>query len=181
MSFGRTLDPRWKAALVSVVLFLAGAVAGVSADRMWLGRWPEAAQAAPLTAGALSRDLNLSPDEQARVRSVLDSLQVEVSRALEEGPDSLRGIARRGRLRLEDALPPDRRGEFRVWMQGHHARMMQEMGGGLMAPGGRMGPGMMRGRGGGRGGMMGPDSPSGGRGGMRGGGMLGSDSAGGIR
>jgi len=171
------LDPRWKATLVAVVLFLAGAVVGVTADRMWLGRWPEAAQAAPLTAEALSRDLNLDPDQQARVRSVLDSLQIEVSRALEEGPDSLRGIARRARLRLEGALPPDRRGAFRTWMQQHHTRMMREMGGGMMGPGGRRGPGMMRMRGG-RGGMVGPDSPSGARGGGMGRGMMGADTAG---
>ncbi len=195
MSTGRELDPRWKAALAAAVLFLAGAVAGVAGDRAWLGRWPSSAEAAPLTPDAMSRALDLDPGQRARVRSVLDSIRIEMSQALEQGPDSLRAVAQRGQERLRQALPPDRRGRFRTWMQWHHARMMQQMGGGMMGPrggrgpgagpGGGMGPGPMRRRG--PGGMMGTDSPTGGRGGMMGsdsftggrGGAMGSDSGGG--
>lgn len=199
MSTGRELDPRWKAALAAAVLFLAGAVAGVAGDRVWLGRWPSSAEAAPLTPDAMSRALDLDPGQRARVRSVLDSIRIEMSQALENGPDSLRTVAQRGQERLQQALPPDRREQFRTWIQWHHARMMQRMGGGMMGPrggrgpgmgpGGGMGPGPMR-RGpggmmgtdspmGGRGGMMGSDSGAGGRGGMMGGGATRADSAGG--
>ncbi|HZD80660.1 MAG TPA: hypothetical protein VE646_11565 [Actinomycetota bacterium] len=162
------MNPSRKAALATAVIFLVGAAAGMAADRVWLGLWPPRAEAASLTPEGLVRALDLDSTQRARVDAVLDSLQVEMTGAVTAGPDSLRSVARRGRQRLEDALPPDRRAPFRQWMQAHHARMMQYMGRGMMGPdsgagppmtpGGRMGPGMMRPDGGMGPGMMGPDS-----------------------
>lgn len=179
----RAMGPTWKAALASALLFLLGGVAGVAADRLWLGGVP-AAEAQPLTVAGLSAALDLDPAQGARVRSVLDSLQSEVSEAARAGVDSLRSVSLHGRRRLENALPPDRRAAFQAWMQRRHAQMMEEMGGGMrgrgrmMGPGGMRGgpqggPGRMRGRGGGRRGMMGPGTmqgPDSGRRGMMGGG-----------
>lgn len=179
----RTMSPTWKAGLASALVFLMGGVAGVAADRLWLGGVPEA-EAQPLTVAGLSAALDLDPAQGARVRSVLDSLQTDVSEAAQAGVDSLRSISLEGRRRLEDALPPDRRAAFQQWMRQRHAQMMEEMGGGMMGRGRMMGPGAMRGgprggpgrmrgRGGGRRGMMGPGAmqrPDSGRRGMTGGG-----------
>lgn len=155
---GLVLGPRSRAGLAAAALFLAGVVVGTAADRLWLGRAPSEAEAAPLTVRGLGRALDLDPAERARVGAVLDSLRGEVATAAEQSPESLRVVARRARGRLEEAIPADRREAFRVWMQGHHQRMMQRMGpmmrGGMpmhemMGPEGgpgteMMGPGMGR-------------------------------------
>lgn len=186
------IRPRTKAALATAVIFLLGVTAGVAGDRIWLGLRPPTTEAAALTSEAMAEALDLTPTQRTRVSRVLDTLRVEMTRAVATGgPDSLRSVARQARQRLEDALPPDRRGAFREWMETHHARMMEHMGGGMMGrPGmdpGRMGPdsaapGMMTpGRGMGPGtmdpgstnsGMMGPGQ-------MGPGMMMGRDSSGG--
>lgn len=184
------MNPKWQAALATTLIFLLGAVAGVAADRVWLGRAPAVAQAATLTPAGMEAALNLTPSQAARVRAVLDSLRGEVVQAAQAGPDSLRDVAQRARQRLEEALPMDRRASFQEWMQQHHARMMQQMGGGMMQGGAGMrpmGPGMMGSpAGGGR--MMGPpDStggakqPRGGMSGMMGPGMMGPGRKGSAR
>lgn len=193
------MSTQLKGALVAALLFLLGAVAGVAVDRVWLGRWPSEAQAAPLTVDAMADALDLDASQNGRVRRVLDSLRADLARAAQAGPDSLRDAAQRGRRRLEEALPPDRRPHFEAWMDEHHARMMQMMGSGMMHSsdsggmmrvpgetppdsGTMMGPGVIRtdtGRGGMmRPGMMGPDSGSDG---MMGSGMMRPDSGGGRR
>lgn len=140
-------DPRRKAALAAAVLFALGAMAGVAADRWWLGRRASELAAAPLTAEAMADVLDLDAGERARVTAVLDSLETSVARAALEGPASLQEAARGARQRLEQALPADRRGRFQSWMSGHHARMMKRMCGERATRGEpMMGPGMMPGR-----------------------------------
>lgn len=117
---------RWRAILAGLLLLLAGAALGVTVDRLWVdGSTPAAAE--PLTADALARSLELSPDERARVRAVLDSLRDEVAAAAAAGPDSLRAAARAARHRLHDALPPEHRPAFRRWIQHRHRQMMERM------------------------------------------------------
>lgn len=140
----RPMNPLGKAALASAVIFLLGAVAGGTMDRVLLARSPAVAAAATLTPEGMAQALNLDAAQGARVNSVLDSLSAEVSQAVQGGPDSLRDVARRARQRLENALPPDRRASFQTWMQQHHARMMEQMGGGIMGSGAGMTPGMMQ-------------------------------------
>lgn len=150
---GGTTPSRWKGALTALLLLVTGAVLGVAVDRLWLGAPPEA-EAAPLTVDAMARSLDLAPADRVRVRRLLDSLEVEVAEAARSGPDSLRSVARRARIRLEGALPPGARLEFRRWMQSQHRRMMERMhgpGAGPVRPDG-MGPMHRQG-----GGMMEPD------------------------
>lgn len=153
---------RWKAAAAAGLLLLAGAALGVTVDRLWVAGAGDA-RAAPLTADAMARSLELDPAARARVAAVLDSLRGEVAAAAAAGPDSLRAAARRARRRLHDVLPPDRRPAFRRWMQSRHREMMERMHpGGATGPGGRhmrmhrddSARGMMMGPGGGPGGMM---------------------------
>ncbi len=146
----------WKGIFAAALLFVLGVVTGVGADRIWLGQREVRTGPGPLTPAALSEALGLNPSETDRVESVLDSLQVQVSEAFQAGPDSLRSVALRARARLEEALPPNRRAHFQEWMQEHHNRMMQEMGGGTMRGRGGRG-GMMRGM------MQSPDTGRGGR------------------
>lgn len=157
---------RWKAGLTALLLLAAGVVLGITVDRLWLTGAPEA-EAAELTVAAMARSLDLAPADRARVQRLLDSLEVEVAEAAGSGPDSLRSVARRARARLEGALPPAARPEFRRWMQGQHRRMMERMHGPGAAPmhPDMMGPTHRDGMGPrhreGRGGMMRPDTPRG--------------------
>lgn len=121
----RTEGNRWTAALTAAFLLVTGAVLGIAIDRLWL-RPPEPG-GPPLTAEAMAESLELTSSEEARVRRVLDSLEVTISGAAGAGPDSLHAAAHRARMRLEKALPPRARPEFRRWMERHHRRMMEEM------------------------------------------------------
>jgi hypothetical protein len=120
---------RGKAAAAAALLLLAGGLSGVLVDRLWL--LPEA-EAMPLTTQAMASRLNLNPSEEARIRALLDSMHAEVTAAAQHGPDSLRMAARSAHRRLEAALPPEARPEFRIWMQDQHRQMMGRMGGGRM-------------------------------------------------
>lgn len=124
----RTEGNRWTVALTAAFLLVTGAVLGIAIDRLWL-RPPEPG-GAPLTAEAMAESLELTSSEEARVRRVLDSLEVTISEAAGAGSDSLHAAAHRARMRLEQALPPRARPEFRRWMERHHRRMMEEMHGG---------------------------------------------------
>lgn len=134
------MDPRWKAGLVAFVIFALGVGAGVSADRLWLGR-TAAAGPPPITVASMAEALRLDAPERARMRALVDSLQPDIARAAAQGPDSLRTATMHARQRIEDALPPDRRADFLRWLDARHARMMEHMRG-MMRRG--MGPGMMR-------------------------------------
>ncbi len=113
----RFSDPRWKAALATAAVFALGVIVGIAIDRLGTGRAPERAAAAPLTVEALAEALDLESDDRARVREVVDSLENAIARASAEGPASLRAAAQEARQQLEAALPADRRGRFRSWME----------------------------------------------------------------
>jgi hypothetical protein len=111
-----------------VLLLLTGAALGVLVDRLWLQ--VPVADAMPLTADALAEYLGLGPTEEAHVRSLLDSMHAEVTAATAAGPEALAAAARNAHQRIEAALPPDARPEFRTWVEGHHRQMMERMQGG---------------------------------------------------
>lgn len=141
----RSNGTRWRAAGAAALFLLAGIALGVVADRLLL--LPRAAEAQPLTAEAMVSHLELDATQETHLRALLDSLHAEMMAVVERHPDSLPAAARRAHLRIESALPPEARDEFRAWMQGHHHQMMGrirgDMGGGYM-PGGNMRGGHMR-------------------------------------
>ncbi len=114
---------RGKAAAAAALLLLTGGLLGVVVDRLWL--LPRGVEAMPLTAQAMAARLDLSPSDETRIRALLDSMHAEVTAAAQHGPDSLLTMARRAHLRLEAALPPDARPEFRAWLQDHHHQMIE--------------------------------------------------------
>jgi hypothetical protein len=118
---------RGKAAAVAVLLLLAGGAAGVIVDRVWL--LPRAAGTFPLTAHAMAARLELGPVEEARIRTLLDSIHTDVTAAADHGPDSLRHTAQNAHLRIEAALPPEARPAFRSWMHDHHRQLMERLDG----------------------------------------------------
>lgn len=118
---------RRKAAATAALLLFAGALLGVAVDRLWLRPGP--AQATLLTTHGLASRLNLDSAEEARIRSLLDSIHADVSASAQHGPDSLRSTAQRAHARLESALPPRARSEFREWMHEQHREMMGRMDG----------------------------------------------------
>ncbi|MGH7477661.1 MAG: hypothetical protein ACRELD_15450 [Longimicrobiales bacterium] len=129
---------RWRAAGTAALLLVAGGVMGVVADRVWLR--PPQAHGMPLTAEAMSARLGLSSAEAAHVRALLDSLRADFRGVVQQNPDSLQTAVRNAHLRIEAALPPAARPEFRAWMQEHHQQMMDRM------HGRPMDHGMMNGR-----------------------------------
>lgn len=118
---------RRKAAAAAVLLLLAGGLLGVLVDRLWLV--PREAEAAPLTAHAMATRLDLNAAEEARIRALLDTLHSEMTAAAQQGPDSLHSASRNAHQRIEAALPPDARVEFRAWLREHHRQMMERMDG----------------------------------------------------
>lgn len=116
---------RWRAAGTAALLLVTGGVMGVLADRIWLS--PPELRATPLTAEAMAARLGLASAEEAHVRALLDSLHAEILTVVEQGPDSLRMAVRNAQHRIEAALPPDVRPEFRAWMREHHDRMNRRM------------------------------------------------------
>ena len=133
---------RRMAGIAAGLLIALGVVLGITLDRTLFGRAPVAA-ATPLTLDAMAQDLDLDSVVRARVQQRLDSLDVTVSRAAEQGADSLRAAAQRARQELENVLPDSRRPQFRAWMNQHRNQMMMMMRGGRMhgGNGGMMGPG----------------------------------------
>lgn len=113
---------RWRAAGTAALLLLTGAVTGVLVDRFWLSQ--RGTHAAPLTAEAMAARLDLSSAEKAHVSALLDSLHADI---LHHSPDSLGPAVRNAQLRIEAALRPDARAEFRAWMQEHHQQLRGRM------------------------------------------------------
>jgi hypothetical protein len=115
---------RGKAGMTAVLLLLAGMLGGIAVDRLWL--MPAVASPVPaLTPDAMLAHLDLDPAAAARIRALLDSMHGDITAAAEQGADSLRGAARHAHARLEAALPPHARDEFRAWMNAHHRQMME--------------------------------------------------------
>jgi hypothetical protein len=114
---------RWRAAATAAFLLVAGGVVGVLVDRHWLS--PPALEANPLTADAMAARLGLSSAEAAHVRALLDSLHADIHAAVRHGPDSLQAAIRNAQQRIEEALPPEARPEFRAWIQEQHEHTME--------------------------------------------------------
>lgn len=118
----RSRPTRARTAAAAALLLLAGGLAGVAADRLWL--LPAAPHVSPLTVAALVERLDLDGPEEARIRALIDSLHAEVATAARAGPDSLAAAARSAHRRIEGALPADARPAFRAWVRDHHGHAM---------------------------------------------------------
>jgi hypothetical protein len=136
-----TAGPRRTAGIAAALLVILGCIVGITIDRTLLSRAPAASAISPLTLDAMVRELDLDTLAQERVRQRLESLEATVTRAAEQGTDSLLAAARMARRELEEVLPHDRRGQFRHWMEQHRSQMMERMRGGMMR--GMGGRGMM--------------------------------------
>ena len=128
---------RARAAGTALLLLLAGAVIGIVVDRAWIS--PSPAEGMALTPDAMSEHLGLTPAEEARLVSLLDSLHVEVMAAAADGPEALRAATDAAHRRIAASLRPEARPAFHAWMQERREHMM-----GRMQPG-AMHQGMMRG------------------------------------
>lgn len=118
----RTRPTRAGTAAAAALLVLAGALAGIAVDRLWI--LPAEAPDSPLTVDALVERLDLDGPEEARIRALIDSLHADVTTAARAGPDSLAAAARSAHRRIEGALPADARPAFRAWVRDHHGHAM---------------------------------------------------------
>ena len=117
--------PRWRAATAATLLVLSGAILGILVDRHWIS--PPESQAAPLTAETMAEDLRLTEAQEAALRMLLDSLHTEIATAAAQGADSLQAATDRAHHRIAESLPPESRGAFHAWMQGHHEGAMRRI------------------------------------------------------
>jgi len=118
----RTPRAHARTAAAAALLVLAGGLAGIAVDRLWI--LPSEAPASPLTVDALVERLGLDGPEEAEIRALMDSLHAEVVTAARAGPDSLAAAARSAHRRIEGALPADARPAFRAWVRDHHGHAM---------------------------------------------------------
>ncbi|MEQ1858050.1 MAG: hypothetical protein ABL963_16465 [Longimicrobiales bacterium] len=123
---------RTRATATALLLIVAGAALGIVVDRLWLSA---PADEMSLTAGAMADQLGLTPEDEARLVVLLDSLHTEVTAAAAAGPDALRRATDAAHMRIAASLPPESRSAFHGWMQEHHEHMMQQMGMGSMMHG----------------------------------------------
>ena len=121
---------RWRAAGTALLLLVAGAVLGIMADRHLLSR-PDTHEM-PLTAEALVARLDLTVAEEARLRTVLDSLHADMAGVVQQGPDAMGAVARDAHRRIEAALPARVLPAFRDWIREHHDEAMRRMHGTLL-------------------------------------------------
>jgi hypothetical protein len=122
---GQGEEVKTKAVLAAAFLLIIGALGGVVIDRMVI--IPHQQHARHLTVDALAAQLQLEPDVERRVRALVDSMFIEVANAAQHGPDSLRATARYAHERIEAALPPHARAQFRQWVNDHHDDLMSSM------------------------------------------------------
>ncbi len=120
-----TRQARLRAAGTMAFLLVVGAMLGIAVDRIWL--MPTPMEANPLTAGAMSERLGLSPEEEAELDSLLDSLHGVIAEAAGEGPEALRAATEAAHRRIAETLPPESRMLFHSWMQEHRNHMMHRM------------------------------------------------------
>lgn len=116
---------RARAAWTAFLLLLTGLALGIVVDRVLLT--PAPADASPLTVESLADRIDLSPEDAARLRVLLDSLHGEVMAAAAEGPEALRAATEAAHGRIEASLPPGTRPAFRSWLQEHREHMMRRM------------------------------------------------------
>ncbi len=119
-----------RAATTAVLLLLTGVALGIVLDRVWLS--PSAVEGMSLTASSMAERLSLTPDEEARLTALLDSLHVEVTAAAADGPEALRIATDEAHRLIAASLPPESRTAFHQWMQEHHEHMMRQLGMGPM-------------------------------------------------
>ncbi|MEX2472613.1 MAG: hypothetical protein WEA34_10555 [Gemmatimonadota bacterium] len=121
----KRMSEKARAAGAGALLLVAGIAMGIVVDRTLLT--PAPAQASALTVESLAEHIDLSAEEAARLRILLDSLHTGVMAAAAEGPEAMRAATQAAHRRIEATLDPGMRPEFRAWMQEHRRHMMRRM------------------------------------------------------
>jgi hypothetical protein len=117
---------RRRAQVTALALLLAGALSGIAVDRLLL--LPRPAAAAPLTAEGMAQQLGLGPADEARMRTLLDSMHAEVVEAASRaGPAGMFEAVRSAHARIEAALAPELLPRFHAWMEEHHRELMDRV------------------------------------------------------
>jgi hypothetical protein len=125
---------RTRAAGAASLLLVAGVALGIVVDRLAL--LPAPADASAVTVESLAERIDLSSEEAARLRALLDSLHADVMAAAGEGSEALRAATETAHERIEGSLDPEVRQDFRAWLQEHREHMMRRMRAEMMGGGG---------------------------------------------
>jgi len=121
---------RTRAAGAAALLLVAGMALGIAVDRLVLT--PAPADATALTVESLASRIDLSAEDAAGLRALLDSVHADVLAAAAEGPEAVQAATRAAHRRIEASLDPGARRGFRAWMRGHREQMMRSMHRGMM-------------------------------------------------
>ena len=136
MSQSTTTTLQWRAAFASALLICGGAFLGVCADRLWLVAFAADEEEPQVSVEALSTALNLNIRQRDEIAALIDSIGWRISEAIERDPESLPVVARESRVRLEQAIPDDRRPRFQTRMDGRRSEMLGRIRGRGMMRGG---------------------------------------------
>lgn len=116
---------RWKAWLLLLIVFALGSASGVGFGALWLRSKvksvltdPYSAESLPLQRMAriesrLARELDLSEEEQAKLRGVFENAAVEYKGLRSGFLDEMQAFSKATYDEIEGALPPEKRADFR--------------------------------------------------------------------
>jgi hypothetical protein len=118
------MSERLRAAAAATLLLVAGMAIGIVVDRTLL---VPTADASDLTFESLAERIELSSEEAARLRILMDSLHADVMGSAARGPEALRAATEAAHARIEASLSPDARAEFRAWLEEHRQHMVRRV------------------------------------------------------
>jgi Spy/CpxP family protein refolding chaperone len=114
---------RSEAAVLVAVVFLLGALLGgvgnhVWGERVWGKQTPTAAAAHGQIVGDLTRELQLTPDQQKQLGSIVDDTRAQWRALYASVGAQHEQIRQQGRDRIRAILTPDQKSKFEDFM--HH-------------------------------------------------------------
>lgn len=121
----RKQSSRWKALLLLFIVFSLGAASGIGAGGLWLKKRAQAVLANPDSTDGpaivifdsmekdLSRELDLTPGEQAAMGEEFDRAAEELRSLRASTLASVRKISQQALDRIEPRLTPEKRSPFR--------------------------------------------------------------------
>lgn len=112
------------AAVVVIVVFLAGIVIGVAGDRFWRVRHPGPRRNPQMVTAAilrrLDRELDLTPQQEAAVKQILTAREQRITALMATIRPQIRQQIDAANAEIEKVLTPEQRAKFQQMPHMHH-------------------------------------------------------------